>query len=162
MFPNTRGIGFAVLEGPTSLLDWGIKDVRKDRDKNAPRVAKQLLISYQPDILVLEDPSGKDSHKRPRIRRLIPRIHRFATAESVETHRFGRQTIRQCFADAGASTKEQIATVIAARLPELQPHLPPKRKFWVTEHRRMGVFDAAALALTYYWSLFRKRRDREQ
>ena len=126
----------------------------------ALRIAKQLLMTYQPHVLVLEDPTGKGSHKRPRVRKLIPRIQRLASSEHIETRQFGRHAIRVCFADADATTKKEIAAVIAARLPELEPHMPPARKPWMTEHRRMGVFDATALAITYYWSLLPLRAKR--
>jgi len=26
--PSTRGFGFAVLEGPSRLIDWGVKETR--------------------------------------------------------------------------------------------------------------------------------------
>ena len=37
----------------------------------------------------------------------------------------------------------------------LHPYLPPIRKIWKSEDSRMGLFDAAALALTF----FHQRRD---
>lgn len=30
--PNSRGFGFAVLEGPDRLIDWGVVHVRADFD----------------------------------------------------------------------------------------------------------------------------------
>ena len=50
----------------------------------------------------------------------------------------------------GASTKHQIATVIAEKLPDLASWLPPLRKLWMPEDYRMNVFDAASFAFAYF------------
>ena len=31
--PSTRGFGFAVLEGPERLIDWGVKETKIDKNK---------------------------------------------------------------------------------------------------------------------------------
>jgi hypothetical protein len=48
-------------------------------------------------------------------------------------------------------TKEAIVNAVAEEIPALRRHIPPPRKPWTSEHARMGVFDAAALALTFFW-----------
>ena len=58
--------------------------------------------------------------------------------------------MRRHFAAAGAATKYQIATTIAADFPELAPRLPAVRKIWLPEHANMSLFDAAALVLTHF------------
>src|SRR6266851_2735985 len=45
--------------------------------------------------------------------------------------------------------KYERAVEIAARFPEIGWKLPPKRKAWESEHYRMSMFSAAALAMTY-------------
>jgi hypothetical protein len=35
-------------------------------------------------------------------------------------------------------------------LPELAPYRPPRRKLWMSEDDRMAIFDAAALAATFF------------
>ena len=42
-------------------------------------------------------------------------------------------------------------TAIVERLPELTPWRPPFRKPWMSESHRASIFDAAALALTYFY-----------
>jgi hypothetical protein len=39
---------------------------------------------------------------------------------------------------------------IAKRMPAFEPFQPAPRKPWQSEDARMGIFDAAALALTFY------------
>jgi len=60
-----------------------------------------------------------------------------------------REDIRAYFADTGAITRPEIARVIAGRIHALSK-LPPERKLWKSQHRRMYLYDAAALALTYF------------
>ena len=50
----------------------------------------------------------------------------------------------------GAKSKDDIAEMVAKRVPELEMRLPPRRRLWESEHFSMGVFEAAALALTYF------------
>jgi hypothetical protein len=49
-----------------------------------------------------------------------------------------------------AMTKRQIAEKIAKDLPDLSLYMPPERKPWMSEHARMGIFGAAALAWMYF------------
>ena len=44
--------------------------------------------------------------------------------------------------------KDEIASLLAERFPVLHWELPPKRKIWESEHYRMSIFDAAALAVS--------------
>jgi len=57
--------------------------------------------------------------------------------------------VRQTFAQ-DARNKQLIAVAIGRRFPELAPHVPPYRKCWMSEDYRMSIFDAVALALTYF------------
>jgi len=33
--PSTRGFGFAVLEGPDRLIDWGVKETKVDKNRRS-------------------------------------------------------------------------------------------------------------------------------
>jgi len=54
------------------------------------------------------------------------------------------------FLPCGAKSKDAIARVIVEQLPEFGQHLPPRRKKWMSEDYRMGLFDAVALAMIYF------------
>jgi len=60
--------------------------------------------------------------------------------------------VKKVFAVFRANTKHEIAHAVAQQLPELAPRLPRFRKPWMSEDYRMAIFDAAALALTYFHS----------
>jgi hypothetical protein len=64
--------------------------------------------------------------------------------------------VKATFAELGAYTKHQVAGLLAKRLPELGPRQPRYRQSWMTEDYSMSIFDAVALAITFY--LERQRR----
>jgi hypothetical protein len=46
----------------------------------------------------------------------------------------------------GLSTRYAIAKSVAKQIPIFAPLMPPARKIWNGENRRMGLFDTTALA----------------
>src|ERR1017187_9108552 len=73
--PSSYGCGFAVMEGKSALVDWGVKSV-KGGDKNAQSLAHvgKLISRYRPDVIVVEDTRTKSSRRSARIRELIEEI----------------------------------------------------------------------------------------
>jgi hypothetical protein len=61
--------------------------------------------------------------------------------------------VRQQFAYLGSVTKDAIAMAIAKHIPAFERFLPRPRKPWESEDARMGIFDAAALALTFFHTM---------
>jgi Holliday junction resolvasome RuvABC endonuclease subunit len=145
--PTSKGFGFVVLEGPTRLLDWGSRTVQGNADKACLRRVSALTGQYDPEVVVLENCDG--SRRVPRVRRLIGRILEQAKAGGLRASLVSRRQVQAAFAPA--STKHEIASAIAERLSELRLVLPEKRTLIMsTEDQRMNVFDAAALALTWF------------
>jgi Holliday junction resolvasome RuvABC endonuclease subunit len=149
--PCTRGFGFAVLEGPETLLDWGRKEVRSNKHARSLQHIKVMLEYYHPDVLVVEDSQDRSCRRCARVRELIGDIVTLATANRVRTRTFSRRQVRTAFSASGAITKYAITGVIIEHLPVLAPWRPPVRKPWMSEHSRASIFDAAALALTYFY-----------
>jgi hypothetical protein len=148
--PSTKGVGFAVLEGRDTLVNWGIKAVRGKGNKNAKSLSKveALLVRYQPDVLVLEDAAAQGSLRYPRIQKLVPQIAKLAAKYKVKVELFSRGQVMQTFLPDGQWTKHALAEIVAGQFPEqLGSKLPPKRKAWMREHYQMGIFQAVALAL---------------
>ncbi len=148
--PSTRGFGFAVLEGPARLIDWGVKEARSDKNPKALRLIKDLLDRYQPDVIVVEDYSGKGSRRCLRVQKLIKAILELVSAKGISSRSFSHSKVRKVFHSFEAFTKHQISKTIAQLFPELEPRLPPFRKPWMSEDYRMSIFDAVALALTFF------------
>jgi Holliday junction resolvasome RuvABC endonuclease subunit len=146
--PSTRGFGFAVLEGQETLVDWGVKTVKGDKNVRSLAKVGKLVAHYQPGTLVLEDASAKNSRRSPRIRKLSQQIIKMAANRKVSVKLFSRDQVMKTFIADGQGTKHALAEMIADRFPEeLGSRLPPIRKPWMSEDSRMNIFDAVALVL---------------
>jgi Holliday junction resolvasome RuvABC endonuclease subunit len=156
--PSTRGFGFAVLEGSSRLIDWGVKETKTDKKRRSLTLISELIEQYEPSVLVLENHAGKGSRRCERVAGLIDETRELAEKRKVKVKNFSRAEVKQAFAESGAATKYEIATAIANRFPELAPRLPRFRKPWMSEDYRMSIFDAVALALTFFFK-FKNKRD---
>jgi Holliday junction resolvasome RuvABC endonuclease subunit len=148
--PSTRGFGFAVLEGPERLVDWGVKETKKNKNAKSLKLIEDLIDRYLPSVIVVEDYAGKGSRRCHRVGELINEISKLALERKVKARSFTRLKVKQAFSEFGASTKHEIAVAIAARFPELEPRLPRFRKPWMSEDYRMSIFDAVAFGLAFF------------
>jgi Holliday junction resolvasome RuvABC endonuclease subunit len=147
--PATRGFGFAILEGPNRLIDWGVKETKVNKSARSLKLIEDLIDRYQPSVIVVEDYEGKGSRRCDRIGQLINDISKLASKRKIRVRSVARLKVKQAFSESGASNKYEVAVTIAKRLPELAPRLPRFRKPWMSEDYRMSIFDATALALSY-------------
>jgi Holliday junction resolvasome RuvABC endonuclease subunit len=149
--PSSRGFGFAVLEGPNALDDWGVKVSHRDKNAHALAQVRDLLNHYAPSVIVLEDCGAKDSRRHQRIQKLIREIEGLAKKQHISTELYSRAQVRCAFSANCSATKEEIAEAIAEHFPdELGFRLPPHRQPWMSEDYRMSIFDAVAFALTFF------------
>jgi Holliday junction resolvasome RuvABC endonuclease subunit len=159
--PATRGFGFAVLEGPSRLIDWGVKETKVDKKRRSLKLIDDLVNDYQPYAMVVEDYAGKGSRRCDRVTGLIDEIRELALKRKLKVRNFSRADVKNGFAESGATTKQEIAVWITKRFPELTPRLPRFRKPWMSEDYRMSIFDAAALALTFFLQFKNKYPDKK-
>jgi hypothetical protein len=156
IYPSTKGFGYAVFEGPSTLVDWGVKAVRgRPKNLSSLRKIRELLGFYCPDVLVLENYQGRGSRRAKRIQTLINLIAAHAAGKGITTASFSRANVRSSFS---LTTKRDIAEAIGREFPELKPRLPPVRKIWMSEDVRMSIFDAMALAMTFFESKGRTKQ----
>jgi RNase H-fold protein (predicted Holliday junction resolvase) len=154
--PTTKGVGFAVLEGKDTLVDWGVKNVAGRKNAGSIENVEKLITRYQPDVLVLGDALAEDSRRCLRIRKLLPQIIKMAAINKLKVELFSRKQVMDIHIPESKGTKHAVAEVIARKFPEqLGFKLPPKRKAWMREHYQMAIFDAVALA----WGLRLKQID---
>jgi len=146
--PSSRGFGFAVIEGQNILVDWGVKETKKNKNAGCIAKLKGIIEHYKPQVIVLEDVWTNDSRRHSRIRMLSKGIVALASRLNITVLLFSRSRVRKSYFTDGEGTKHGLAEIIAQKFPdELGSQLPPKRKPWMTEDYRMGIFDAVALAL---------------
>ena len=147
--PMSRGFGYAVFEGPTSLVDWGIRNAPNDNTRAQLRKISELIDLYHPDVIVIEDGRHDRSRRRQRVRALVTQVAALATPET-EVQLIPAALVRNVFGGGGTTTKHQIATLVTEHFPELAYRLPPARKPWMPEDARFAIFDAVAFGLTFF------------
>jgi len=151
IYLNSRGFAFVLFEGPLAPRDWSVVEARgKDKRERILSRIDGLLARYKPDFVVLQDTSQGGTHRPHRIRRLNETIAEAAQGYGFPVLTFSRADVRERFAYLGSVTKDTIAEAIAKHIPAFERFLPPPRKVWKSEDARMGIFDAAALALTFF------------
>ena len=148
---GTRGFGYAVMEGPHQLIDWGVREIRRNKTTVTLAKVQHLIDRYQPDNLVKEDYADQDKRRPERVRVLAKRVGEMAITAGTKVQTFCRSKVKEAFVGTEAVTRHEIATVLARWFPELTSRLPPKRKPWMPEHPQMGLFDAVSLAMTYFY-----------
>jgi Holliday junction resolvasome RuvABC endonuclease subunit len=150
IYVNTRGFAFVLFEGHLSPFDWGLCEMRGPRkhQRCLARV-KEILDRYQPDHLVIRDTSTSPT-RTPRIAELNAAICEIAAKRGIPIHAYSRDHVRDAFRYAECVDKQSLAELIAKHIPAFERYIPPPRKPWMSEDARMAIFDAAALALTFY------------
>lgn len=144
VYPNARGFAYVVLESPLLVVDWGATDVAARRKIKVGLSRVSLLVDrYRPDVLVLRASEARGSRHDD----FLKVMRRLAKARRTSVITISRKNVRAAFSEAEPPTRYRIAESVADLLPALRPLLPPQRKIWIGENRRMGLFDAAALAL---------------
>lgn len=156
-----RSLAYTAFEGPEKLLDWGTRRFRGGM--NAVRVPladkiAALLQEIDPQVVVLKAPPERIKLNRAKTQKALTCIREVADRLHIRTRQFTRRAAKNPFGIDSKLTRYQIARALAQRFPELAQVLPPKRKPWETEDCRMSIFDAAALAMTYFTHADKRRR----
>lgn len=145
--PSSYGCGFALIEGESILVDWGVKKVKGDKNARCLSHVGNLIAHYEPNVIAVEDTRSKGSRRGSRVQALIQEIARMAENEKIKVKRFSRKQLSIGFLSNEHGTKHDMALHLATRFPdELGPQLPPKRRTWENEDYRMDIFAAVALA----------------
>lgn len=140
---TSGGFAYAVLEGRETLLDWACSEVSKKSPAVWRARVEKLLVRYQPVLVVL--PDVKDSRRGQWAKRFTLAAESLANERGIDVRRVSRREVRERFADSG-TTKREIAVAITRVFPELAPRLPRERKPWMSEDKRMSIFDAVSFA----------------
>jgi hypothetical protein len=143
-----RSFGFAVFEGPSRLLDWGVRSFRCG--VNAVKIPASekfaaLLDDYVPDVVVLRDRGTDGNAKRREMRESVLGE---AAKRRIPVRLLSRRAVKDAFVGANRN-KYTIGASIAERLPELASTLPTAHKIWMSEEYQLSVFDAAAVGIAY-------------
>lgn len=147
--PYSKGFGFAVMEAPLQLIDFGLKTPARNKGSLTNRLKKAEVIigHYLPDVVVVEDRQAKEPRRRHQARTMLRGIEKLALDKNIQYIRLSRSAVHEVITGQSHSTKYEVATKIVEQFRELEPYLPLPRKLWMSESETMNIFDAAALGL---------------
>ncbi|WP_342723925.1 hypothetical protein AAFG07_33260 [Bradyrhizobium sp. B097] len=160
IYITRHGFAFALFEGALAPLDWGvIRRSEPNKNRRCIKAATALIERCRPDCVVLQDTSWTGTRRSQRTSALNAAFFELADCNDIPVCVFTRERVHVTFADLGQVTKHSIAEAIAKRIPAFERYVPPRRKPWMSEDDRMGLFDAAALALTFFREVGESRRE---
>lgn len=148
IYPTYKGFGWALFEDALVPYDWGIASARVSRNARLIVRFERLLKRYQPTVVVFEQFERRE--RADRLQHLCRRMIHLAGCRGMDTRTYSIAVIRTCFASVGATTRFEIAQTIALHIEALRHKLPPIRRPWKAQDARMSLFNAAALAITYF------------
>jgi len=148
LYPNSRGLGFACVEMPSRLVEFGIVTVRPVNNERIRGRIEKFIGFFKPEIVVIRD-SETGTPRDRRIALLIEDVKKLGQATGVPVYSYSRQQVKDVFEVFGEKTKYGIAHKIIKWFPELEDHAPRIRRPWMDEDYYMGIFDALALAITH-------------
>lgn len=149
--PLSRGLGYAVMEGPTRLIACGNKAILSDKNAGSLAWVEKFTQFYQPDVLVLPDVNAADTRRAARIKTLQRKIVAVAKKCQLKVRLISVTQVRGKLLGDAKGTKQAVAQTLAEKFPEeLASRLPPKRRPWTSEDPRMDIFDAVGLAVAFW------------
>jgi len=149
--PLSRGLGYAVMEGPDKLVICGNKAILCDKNSGALAWVNRFIQFYQPDVLVLPNVTAADTRRAARIKMLHRQIVAWAGKKKVKVRLVSVTQVRTQLLGDSKGTKFAVAQMLAAKYStELGLRLPPKRRPWMSEDPRMDIFDAVGLAVAFW------------
>jgi hypothetical protein len=148
--PTSRGFGWVLFENPIAPVDWGLASIKAKRSVRSLARFEQLLSRYEPKVVVFEQFDEHPARRTNRIQELCRQMIALAGGRGIYTPIYSREIIRECFEKSGATTRHDIAVSIAEQIEVFRHRLPRERRRWDSEDVRQSLFDAVALALTYF------------
>jgi hypothetical protein len=147
LYPNSIGIGYACLQLPDYLFDFGITTAKPVKNRKLLANAEKFMDYYKPKIILLkETATSKRSHRN---NQLIEAITTLAGEKGLQVFRYTKGQVTEVFEVFGARTKFEIVEKIISMLPELGIRAPKPRRWYEKEDYNMTLFNAVSLAVTH-------------
>ncbi len=142
-----RSFGWLAVENDT-VLDCGVRECELPESHGCLRQRfARILDTFLPSVVIMRCSTSPSSNANKRA--VVRGIRRGAKERGLPVVVVRPASIRRYFSRYNAATKYDIAQMVAQTLPELRWELPPKRRAWNPEDRRMRIFDAAAALIIH-------------
>jgi hypothetical protein len=145
-------LGFAVLEGPARLLDWGVRSFGEQNQKIRSAVSDRiitLLAFHNPSAVVVRVRKYHSNDNNKKFLAIVATIRAETKQNSTRFFALTTRQVRDYFAMRGKVTKHDIAMSLANQFEELSWKLPHRRKAFQSEAPAMLVFDALANGVAF-------------
>jgi hypothetical protein len=134
---SSSRIGYTLLVND-QLIDWGVSGAAADSPRKAAAKTRELIETLRTEVVITELP-GSNKRKRGKTLLLMEAVTGAAKASKATSL---TTTRLHSFKD-----KYQEAQALAKEFPELASRLAKKPKCWLSEPRRMILFEALSFAL---------------
>jgi hypothetical protein len=104
---------------------------------------------YAISVVVVRGLKRGERRDTIRVRQGLHAIRMVARRQSIAIVTLSGDRLRRFFREYDRCTRYETAQLLAKAFPELRWALPPARKFYGPEDRRMALFDAVALGIAY-------------
>jgi len=151
LYPNARGIGYAVMDTPARIVDSGMKGYCPWSSKKIKKQIRAYLSYFKPKMILLEDTRSKKNRKYTKMCNLIESIAIDAESQGLEVYGYTREQIADVFREFHGESKHRINTAIAEAFHSYQEKIPKERSNGDPEGFFQGEFDAISLAVTHYY-----------
>ena len=147
---STRGVGFALMEGESDLVDWGLRVVKGDKNARCLSHVGNLIARYEPTVIALEDTLSTGVRRVTRVHGLSEEIAQLAKSHKIRVTLCTKKRIRSVLLHNPDGTKHAVAEHLGSRFQgELGFRIPKRRRCGMNADSRMDVFDAVALAAVF-------------
>lgn len=147
---TSQGFGWVLCEGPFVLVQCGVfTALRGNKNTGCIRKAERLIAKLKPSEFVIEN-CAANPRRHARIKRLCLDLLNVAAERGLYIASYPRESVQDAFATLGARTRDEVAEAVARFYPTLALRLPPPRKPWNTEDKRLAMFSAAAVVLAHF------------
>jgi Holliday junction resolvasome RuvABC endonuclease subunit len=147
LYPNSIGIGYACLQVPERLFDFGVTSVKPRSNSKLIKRAERFMDYYKPKIILIKE--KETSNRSHRVNKLIEAIITLSGEKGLPVYRYTRQQIKDVFEIFGAHTKFEMMQKICKMLPDLEHRAPKERQWYEKEDYNMALFHAVSLAVTH-------------
>lgn len=148
---GSRWIGYAVTDDGAPAY-WGTLDCWvRSRGTTALRckvrtVVGRLLRDLRPEVVAIEEPTNGDTPRMRSMRIVLDEIERLVRAAGARLVWISPKTARLRVVQDGWATKDQVATALALRFPELRSWLLPRKSAQIARYAHHSS-DALCIAL---------------
>jgi len=147
--PGTREMGVAFFDG-AKLIYHGVKVIRKKRSPHEKlqagrEIVLRLIRDFQPTTLVVEKTFFARNRNTSLLNVFADEIVAIGKRKGLTVKAIAPSTMKKAICGNGHASKEEVASVVVAKFPELKVFLTQDRKWKERFHQNM--FDAVALGM---------------